>query len=233
MSVFVQLTGPKHCDFFVIPRRETAANPCIWVKCKSVFPPLSVSHLLLISTDQFYPLAPTRVPSFSIYLHQIWSGFPNSHTSWNTQFFPLLLTSSFFGLVHRPPVYLSLFLLLPWSYGKEGRLRHSPAGRQQSVHLTLLEQKETSCWWVVSFPPQVVLITLSWTLKLSLVFSSSALRGFRGVPILFTGSLSGLLFSVTTLWQWHVSLGCHVNIWLCCGGWGQMSFQPENVIFAF
>lgn len=130
MSVFVQLTGPKHCDLLLFQDKEQQQILAFESNVSLLFLLcLHISHLLLISTDQFYPLAPTRVPSCSIFLHQIWSGFQSSHTSWNTQFFPppahfLLFWSC------SPPACLSLLFTPPALKLWKGRQIASQSSRQ-------------------------------------------------------------------------------------------------------
>lgn len=69
----------------------------------------------------------------------------------------------------------------------------------------------------------------NWRVSSGAVCSSSLLRGFSGVHLL-KRQLECVVFfllSVTTPWQWHVSFGCHVNIWLCCVGVRRVSAEVE------
>lgn len=114
---------------------------------KPVFPPfVCIFHIcFLYQQTMLYPLAPTTVPSFI----PNWKWFPKS-----------ILISLGIPRFVPPPSHFLLF----WSCSPPsclslsspalklwiGRLVASQSSqdclRQQSVHLTLLEQKETSCW---------------------------------------------------------------------------------------
>lgn len=136
--------------------------------------------------------------------------------TWNTLFF---LQPSHFLLFWccSPPSCRSPFLppaLKLWI----GRLVASQSSqhclRQQSVHLTLLEQRETSCWWVLLFfLPYSLSIILNWN-----VWSRSAFP--RETTLFLRGSLSVLFFSfplrddTVTLVCVSFCVSCK---YLCCG----------------
>lgn len=166
-----------------------------------------------------------------------WSSFRPNHIQsnfWLNLVYPVLsffsfpffppLTSSFFGLVHRPPVYLSLSspALKLWI----GRLVASQSSqrclRRQAVHLTLSEQKEPSCRWVMLFS--------------SPSYRSSSHAGRRPTRLcLVLRGCKRIWWCVSLLvffprwrhWQWHVSFGCHVNIWICSAGTGVSGISAQ------
>lgn len=133
MSVFVQLTGPKHCDFFVIPRRETAANPCIWVKCKSVFPPLSVYFTSASYIN--WPVLPPGTHQSSLLFH-----ISTPNLKWFPKFSYILEYPVFSPPAHfllfwscSPPSCLSLLFSPPALKLWKGRQVASQSSRQTAV----------------------------------------------------------------------------------------------------
>lgn len=149
---------------------------------------------------------------------------------------PPPLTSSFFGLAHRPPVYPALFYCPEAMDRKAGYVIVSQHWlRQQSVHLTLSKQRESSCWWVVFFSWSCI-DGLEWWMVSSLSFSSSALRGFIGV-FLLTRHAFYFVFFCFFLIDSIVTVACvtgfPVNIWPSSRSWGQLRFrwrQSDNLI---
>lgn len=135
-------------------------------------------------------------------------------------------TSSFFGVAHRPPVYLFFFSCPEAMDRKGGCVIFQPTLPETAVSTLDFVRAEGDQLLVSG----AFLLYLYW---------SSRTEKYRAWLCLFLhlwedfvvflflrGSLSVLFSSVMTPWPWHVSIVCHVNICatdivVTCFRWGK------------